>query len=261
MKSLIVSVGCLLISIATQAGLTPVRHAGENFESARNRAFFYKNLQLQASDSDSLRRTNHPEELKAPLKELNLLAIPDVGSYADLERKFEHIRDTRFLENATPFARRLTWLYPDDGCYARAELAALGLAQHSFPSPKKIFVFGNLKATTKNSPWGFVEWWYHVAVAYRIGSEAYVFDPAIEPKRPLKLSEWNRAVGGESSFVQYTICSHKTFDPSSDCYSTSGLSPEEATQEQTVFLTLEWDRLLELDRDPEKELGSEPPWL
>lgn len=261
MKSLIVSLGCLLIAVAAHAGLSPVRFTNESFESARHRAHFNKNFELHASQTDFLGRTSYPDRAKKPLKDLNLSEIPDVGSYPDLEREFKYVRDTRFIEGVQPFSRRLTWMYPDDGCYARAELAAVGLSQHNFPEPKKIFVFGNLKAVTKNAPRGAVEWWYHVAVTYRVGHEAYVFDPAIEPQRPLKLAEWNKAVGGERSFVQYTICSAKTFDPNSDCQSPRGLPLEEALEEQRGFLSPEWDRLLELNRDPEKELGNEPPWL
>ncbi|MGE9745438.1 protein-glutamine glutaminase family protein [Bdellovibrio bacteriovorus] len=252
MRALFVSLMILSASATAMAGLSSIRHSGESFEAARQRSTPVWEL---------FGRGSYPDRMKKPMKELNIQDIPDVGSYADLEREFKYVRDTRFIADAEPFARRLTWMYPDDGCYARAELAATELVEHQFTTPKKIFVFGNLYAPTQNAPGGSVSWWYHVAVTYRVGNEVYVFDPAINPEKPVTLVEWNKAVGGEKSQVQYTICSHKTFDPGSDCLNPRALSEQEAISEQKNFLSLEWNRLLDLDRDPEKELGNEPPWL
>lgn len=261
MKTILLSLLVLLSSTAF-AGLSPIRHSGESFESARYRSQLSRNLKFNFGDVAGFVRSNGPDKVKQPLANLRLQEIPDVGSYPDLEREFKHVRDSRFLLTEDPqFPRRLTWLYPDDGCYARAEMAAIELEQHHFVQPKKIFVFGNLRAQTKNSPDGSVEWWYHVAVTYRVGATVYVFDPAIEPQRPLKLTEWNKAVGGEKTAVQYSICEARTFDPNSDCLNPRALTPESAEDEQRSFLSAEWNRLLELDRDPEKELGHSPPWF
>jgi hypothetical protein len=152
-------------------------------------------------------------------------------------------------------------MYPDDGCYARAEVAKHELEKNNFPAPKKLFVFGNLYAASKNSKTGFVQWWYHVAVTYRVGNDVYVFDPAIEPQRPLKLNEWNQLVGGEQNDTQFSICAPNTYDPSSDCYGPALLDPSSAYKEQKGFLGYEWQRLLDLKRDPKMELGDYPPWL
>ena len=257
MKSFFILLMALAASTTALAGLSPVRHSNETYEAASKRSRL--SLSYQAPQ-DFLGRTT-PERAKKPMTELNLQEIPDVGSYADLEREFKYVRDTRFITDVAPMARRLTWMYPDDGCYARAEMASIALIDHNFTAPKKIFVFGNLKALTKNSPYGSVQWWYHVAVTYRVGAEAYVFDPSIEPAKPLTLKEWNKAVGGESSYVKYAICSGKTYDPGSDCMAQRGLPVEEALSEQKSFLSPEWSRLVELHRSPEKELGNEPPWL
>lgn len=263
MKAFFVSFLALFVSTVAFAGLSPVRHSGESYETARYRNHLSRYLKFSpfSEEVEIQSRSTSPERLRKPLNQLNIQDIPDVGSYPDLEREFKHVRDGRFIANAEPFARRLTWMYPDDGCYARAEMAALELAKDNFTTPKKIFVFGNLKALTRNSPDGAVEWWYHVAVTYRVGNEAYVFDPAIDPSKPVTLLEWNKAVGGERELIQYTVCSEKTFDPNSDCLNPRGVSAHEALEQQMEFLTPEWDRLLELNRDPEKELGNEPPWL
>jgi hypothetical protein len=36
---------------------------------------------------------------------------------------------------------------------------------------------------------------------------------------------------------------------------------DSAVSEQSAYLYPEWQRLLELNRNPEKELGDFPPWL
>ncbi len=258
--SVVLFLGLSISSFAS--GLSAHRKPNESYEVARDRHTFNQSFTLPNQSADSLGRYISAERAKKPLKQLDITHIPDVGSYPDLEREFFYVRDTRFIKtNNANFPRRLTWMYPDDGCYARAELAKNELNAHNFPEPKKLFVFGSLHAPSKNSETGYVQWWYHVAVTYRVGADVYVFDPAIEPLHPLKISEWNRLVGGESSQVQYSICDQNTYDPSNDCNQPTPVSIEMSLQEQKQFLSAEWDRLLDLHRNPEKELGDSPPWL
>ncbi|WP_413612853.1 protein-glutamine glutaminase family protein [Bdellovibrio sp. HCB-110] len=261
--ALLLSLG--LSATALAKGLSSHRSPDENYETARNRHFFFQTFNFPFPDSpkaDTTTRYVSAERAKKPLKSLDIKEIPDVGSYSDLENEFFYVRDTRFLTTQDRnFPRRLTWMYPDDGCYARAEIAKYELENHHFPAPKKVFVFGNLSAPSSNSPTGSVQWWYHVAVTYRVGPEVYVFDPSLEPQRPLKLAEWNKLVGGENTHVQYSVCDHETYDPSGDCYHPTPLSRDEAYYEQKSFLQYEWDRIVELKRNPEQELGNNPPWL
>lgn len=251
-------------ALASLEGASPIRYSNEHYEAARDRNLLNKSFRVSFPDitSENINRTPTAEQAKRPLKNLDLNEIPNVGSYADLENEFKYIRDTRFITAYDPrFPRRLTWLYPDDGCYARAEMAKVALVDHHFPAPKKIFVFGDLRAQSKNSPTGSVTWWYHVAVTYRVGQQVYILDPALEPYRLLTLSEWNRLVGGNQTRLQYSICSQAAYDPASNCSSSKPLSLEKALEEQIEFLEYEWDRLLELNRIPEEELGNLPPWL
>lgn len=251
-----------LSASAFSSGLSARRKPNEPYEVARDRHTFNQSFTIPNQSVDSLGRYVSAERAKKPLKQLDITQIPDVGSYPDLEREFFYVRDTRFIKtNDTSFPRRLTWMYPDDGCYARAELAKNELKAHNFPDPKKLFVFGSLRTPSKNSEVGYVQWWYHVAVTYRVGADVYVFDPAIEPLNPLKISEWNRLVGGESTQVQYSICDANTYDPANDCNQPNPTSPDISLREQRQFLGAEWDRLVDLKRNPEKELGDSPPWL
>jgi hypothetical protein len=121
----------LFAPLASEAGLSAHRFANQPYAEAKAHAllnrFLSIQLQLQQTQDDSnLTRPTDPESLSKPLEALDISTIPDVGSYADLENQFHMIRDTRYLQTSEPsFPRRLTWLYPDDGCYARAELAAV----------------------------------------------------------------------------------------------------------------------------------------
>ncbi len=101
-----------------------------------------------------------------------------------------------------------------------------------------------------------MEWWYHVALAYRVANEVYVLDPALEPHRPLKVAEWNFLIGGDKARPKYAICASETFDPSEDCYKPKAYDTDRAFAEQALFFDSEWDRLLKLQREPERELGD-----
>ena len=269
MRHLLISIFsfALFLPLLANAGLSAHRKANQSFSQAKAIAtgfrFYSFDLQIQADESgEDLTRKTDPESLAKPLDKLKIADIPDVGSYSDLENQFDYVRDTRFLETSDPaFPRRLTWLYPDDGCFARAELAAEHLVSNNFVLPKKVFAFGDLSADTTNSPSGSVQWWYHVAVIYRVGDQAYVLDPAINPKVPMTLQEWSSAIGGDKVPVTFAVCSKDTFDPDSDCLKPTALSTQDAESEQRAYLNSEWDRLLELNRDPQKELGEFPPWL
>ncbi|QLY25414.1 protein-glutamine glutaminase family protein [Bdellovibrio sp. KM01] len=238
------------------AGLSAHRQANESFQDAQSRS----RGNVLFSDLDGEFSGSGPESLAKPMSQLKLNEIPALPSYQELVAQFYFIRDSYFVKAGyTP--RRLTWLFPDDGCYARAELAAEHLIMNHAISPKKVFAFGELHAATNNSPNGWVEWWYHVAVIYRVDNTAYVLDPALNPHQPLTLSQWGEAIGGNKTAVNYSICSKDAFDPDSACMQPPKIDEEMAEQEQEVFLPEEWNRILELGRDPEKELGNQPPWL
>lgn len=259
-------VSCLLSAQASAKGLSPVRYPNESYETARNRHYFLGNFGFspyRKNKSKNVPKTDvSAEGSKKPLSAINPQDIVDVGSYADLENQFNYIRDTRFVQTDDPnFPRRITWLYPDDGCYARAEMMKYELENNHFPAPKKIFAFGDLFAFSNNSPSGYVQWWYHVAVTYRVGADVYVFDPSIEPLRPITLQTWNDLIGGDDAPLRYSICSADTVDPMEDCFNPTRDSLEDTISAQKSFLESEWDRVIELKRKPEEELGSYPPWL
>lgn len=198
---------------------------------------------------------------RASLNQVDIKKVPEVSGYAFIQEKFTSLRDKRFLETPDQdFLRRITWLYPDDGCYARAEVLSHQLEEDKAPAAAKVFVFGDLRAKTANSPRGFVTWWYHVAVAYRVSSVVYIFDPSIEAKRPLTLDEWVGLVSPAIGNATVSICASHTFEPDSDCVNPTNKTERAYDEEKENYLEKEWSRLEDLGRNPEKELGDLPPW-
>lgn len=202
-----------------------------------------------------------PSKFKKPLSELDLSTVAEAPSLEFIQNEFRFLRDERFLTYQDKnFLRRLTWLFPDDGCYARAELMAKLLEKKNSFSPVKIFAFGDLSVYSSNIPGGIVNWWYHVAIAFKFQNTLYVIDPSIEPKHPLTVEEWVKAMSVTSYNVQVSLCSAKTFDPNADCIAPHEITQEKAIREITPFLPQEWNRLLRLQRSPNSELGESPPW-
>jgi hypothetical protein len=256
MKS-VVSVLLILASSASFArGLSATRNEGESYEDARSRHSYTRYYSAKP------RIANSPEHMAKALRAIKSSEVPAVSSAKDLTTQFDFFRDDRYLVSTEPnFLRRIAWMFPDDGCFLRAELARLLLADRKFTAAKKIFAFGKLEAETKNSPTGSVQWWYHVALTYRVGDNIFVLDPSLNPSKPMTLLEWDAAIGGAITPVKYAVCSGGTFDPDDDCVNPKGLDKEDVVSDEGEYLTDEWARILELHRDPTRELGNFPPWL
>lgn len=184
-------------------------------------------------------------------------------SEAVLMSRFNSIRDYRWLQ--TPdrpgFLRRTSWLYPDDGCFARAALAIANLSQWSSVVPSKVFVFGNLSVRTPNSPSGWVNWWYHVAPIVQVKGQRYVLDPAVDPRGPLKLEDWLARMSPDIATLEVAVCGSGTYSPVDPCDKYSDGRESAALNDIPSYLGMEWSRMLELNRDPETALGQSPPWL
>ena len=66
--------------------------------------------------------------------------------------------------------KHIPFCYPEDGCYARAH-EMTRLMEKKGVIAGKVFIEGDLKVETTNSPKGYVEWWYHVAPLVAIKKE------------------------------------------------------------------------------------------
>lgn len=214
-----------------------------------------------------------PYDVRANFLSLSSDQVPVWKDKKTLEIGFKMVRDKRFLTHSSDkkFQRRLTWLYPDDGCYARAEMMNELLSGEGYERPYKIFIFGNLHATTENSPAGYVEWWYHVAPIVKVDSVVYVLDPSLDYYKALPLVEWVKRI--DSSFngeysshdydLKFAICDETSYSPDESCMDAKA-KPSNASYALRSFKQLlpdEWYRQTILDRNPKEVLGDKPLWL
>lgn len=217
-----------------------------------------------------------PKDLST-YKKKHLTAMDEAGSWTKIDREkmldwkkadlvkeaFEKVRDTRFIKikRMPEFDRRSSWLYPMDGCFARAGLAVRNLDEWKYPEVYKVFVFGDLAVETKNAPEGMVTWWFHVVAAVRQGDEIYIMDPSIESKRAITLKQWLSTMTKDLDNVKVSLCDSKTYYPDDDCSGDRPTSEDFGAEDQLYYLDLEWQNLLNLNRNPKDELGDFPPWL
>lgn len=174
------------------------------------------------------------------------------GSKELMQERFEAIRDEKFLvwKKNPETLRRSSWLYPDDGCFARAALAMRNIFRWYAPMAKKVFAFGNLRVKTKNSPRGAVGWWYHVAPIVEVDKVKYVLDPAIDSKAPLTLKEWLDKMGKPEK-IKVSICASGAYSPSDNCNRETDGIEARAERAQQHYLNLEYKRLVKMGRTEE----------
>lgn len=245
----------------SRAPVSAIRNADESYHDAverfSSRLFFEDSVEVGMSAFDLQVQS---------FSQIDTGSVAQVESAEVLQKLFETYRDLRYLADPDDetFLRRLSWMYPDDGCFLRAELFGRLLEIEKNPAISKIFVFGDLSAPTPNHPRGLVRWWYHVAPLYRVGDVAWVLDPSVEPLRPLTIAEWGQRVGDHGSQGQtslgWSVCAGHAVDPFSDC-----LNPrveEETTVKSWIsnYLHAERSRVVELGRAPNEVLGDFPPW-
>ena len=227
-------------------GQSAVREPGTSYEA------YVSNLKETAPSPYSTART---------FKEDNFEGVTP-WPMDKLQPWFEMMRNERYLSARRPanFKRRLTWLYPQDGCYARAGAGIKHLIDGGVPGPKKIFAFGDLETKTPYSKRGKVSWWYHVAPVVDVEGRRYVLDPSVEAGHPLTIQEWVTAIADSDDvkFVKVAICEAGAYWPKSKCANTVvGTTGESGVKE---YLSAEWDNLVKLGMDPEALLGDAPPW-
>lgn len=245
----------ILFSSASHSAISQQRAPDETFQQALNRA------ETDRADQMIFIRDT-PIKRKTVISEINFSMAPEVSTFDELIQMFYLIRDSRFLysKNNPDFSRRISWLYPDDGCFARASLSGMKLDDKKLIRPMKIFAFGDLAIETPYSPSGSVSWWYHVAGVVRFMGANYVLDPALNPYTPLLVEDWFIQMGNTESLTG-VVCNSFTYDPFDDCFKATKKSDQHAQRDQLIYLNKEWNRLASLGLDPVILLGTNPPWI
>ncbi|MBL7478906.1 protein-glutamine glutaminase family protein [Legionella bononiensis] len=248
----------LVFSAPSEPNISSKRSPHEPFAQALKRV----QASVSAVQSNSLIARDTPIGKKVPIKQMDFTLVPTVVAYDEMMTLFKVVRDTRFLftDDNPEFERRISWLYPDDGCFARAALSIIKLEKENLLKPAKIFAFGDLILQTSYSPDGYVSWWYHVSTAVNYMGSIYILDPALNPAGPLLVDEWYSKMGNEME-LSGVICSSYTYGPFDNCYQVSGTSDERAIKDESRYLGLEWDRISSLGFDPITLLGNNPPWI
>lgn len=242
-------------------------NASENYKSAKRepgRSYleYMREAMRQPRESGGIGDTRSALDSAVSYGKSILPQPTEWATEAEMQQHFEAIRNERWMETSDHkgFLRRSSWLYPDDGCFARAALAIMNLVKWKVTPASKIFAFGNLDVKTSNSTQGHVTWWYHVAPLVRVANENYVLDPALEPKHPLKMDDWLKLMISDTSQLRVAVCGSGSYAPYDTCQKETDGVEQEGLQDQESYLYNEWTRQEQLNRDPEKVLGELPPW-
>lgn len=251
-----------LLSLQTSAMASDLSHKREAGETSEE-AFVRYAAERSAADIALPELADSAYELRTTFSALDTTNVPAWDSVAALTEVFEDIRDLRYIQTpARPaFQRRISWLYPDDGCFARAAMARKEIEDNWGKSVAKLFIFGNLSVQTPNAPGGSVEWAWHVVPLVKIAGVLHVIDPAIDPETPLTAEAWALRQVANLGDAQFAICKSHSYSPYSRCQTATVADESRAGSDQLNYLGYEWDRIVHLSRDPERELGDFPPWL
>ncbi|HET7085441.1 MAG TPA: protein-glutamine glutaminase family protein [Rhizomicrobium sp.] len=125
----------------------------------------------------------------------------------------------------------IPFLYPDDGCWARAhEMCRLMIA--SGLSPRKVWIQGSLHTPTRNNPSCFVNWGWHVAPTLCVVrplllrwpwswlwiANTMVIDPSLFTG-PVTVAQWKSVQGDPGATLTYTDASDYLWGQTDPTYS------------------------------------------
>lgn len=195
--------------------------------------------------------------------DIDVSALPEwKGSEADLYKAFRLARDERYYTHSSDpeFVRRAPWLYPIDGCYVRAAHVARSLERAGIVRPGKLFTFGRLRLQSPYVVGKFAYWSYHVAAAYRQGSNARVFDPSVDSSKILSLDEWAKKITKNTAAIKISVCDTYAYMPGHRCVGGSDRQERSAQNHLKYYLPKEWNNVRRLGLPPERVLGEVPPW-
>jgi hypothetical protein len=211
-----------------------------------------------------------PETESFPADENGIALLKNLvepwSSEQPIDRMFHRAFD-RYLPwyeplTGTQYDRRISWRYPRDGCFNRAELLNNRIKQFGFPALQKIFVFGNLATRTPDAPEGKVRWWYHVAPVTQVNNEILVIDPALDKKAPMPITQWlntlvNAVNKRTSKDMKIAICDANAYTPMSSCNGGQQINDSNLRKGATKYLDAEWENMRLIGLDPYSELLSQ----
>jgi hypothetical protein len=192
---------------------------------------------------------------RTPIENLNWKVIPQWESYQQLLQAFKTVQNQRLYNDTEipSFLRRITWLYPDDGCFQRAAHIAIQFNKLALPKVKQLFIFNHI---TNN-------WTYHVAPVARVNGQVYVIDPAMNSNEPIALWRWLNLFTDSSINILSNLCDETTWDPNGNCQKYS-FDFNDKDENKSLRQWREEFQILErakLGENAETQLGNNPPWI
>jgi len=162
-----------------------------------------------------------PRELKRLIEKVNFNLIPE-WNIDQINDAFKLIRDFKYLHcsNIEGNLRKIPWLFVENGCFVRASLASELIKENLKLETKKVFIFGKFKFKSNWAKEKIVTFRDHVAIAARVKSEVYIFDPAIKYDSAILLKDWVNILTMDSDDMNYKlcICNLLTFSHNSNCF-------------------------------------------
>ncbi len=161
----------------------------------------------------------------------------------------------RMHDNPNPgnFLRRGPWLYPANGCYAKAAHVSYLAKQKRLPQPGKIYAYGNLEFDSPYAKNGRrVYWRYHMAAAYIFNGQVLVVDPGMSAT-PITQEEWFRLISPTPQTIRAKYCDVRNYSPLATCVGGSGNGAN--LSHVRGILRDEWRNLLRLGFNPQSLLG------
>lgn len=202
--------------------------------------------------SSFAQKTTYTEVSSLILNNPNIDRRASVGVLTAINGENVYISDITFEYAFEIFQKMknksyIPFRYPEDGCYARAQEMSRLIEIEENITTGKVFIEGNLKVITKNSPNGYVTWWYHVAPVVLVKGSPYVIDPSIF-QNPVPVNEWfNIQVQhdrGRKDKAYYTTRFHYTpYDASKEMNHYSKQNLEDAQRVMKEYLEIQNERL------------------
>jgi hypothetical protein len=195
--------------------------------------------------------------------EISAEGVPYFATMAEMQEAFEYVRDRKTFrwQQMQKTTRRTTFLYPQDGCFLRAALMNRAMqTRYVLPLPK-IYVFGNLAAHSEFDKNKTIYWYFHVALATKVGSDLFVIDPSLNYYHPLLLSEWLALMGVDELSAEVRLCDPNSYSPFDRCVGSDGTMENQFRDNHLqYYLGVEWNNLVKLGFNPYELLGEAPPW-
>lgn len=155
--------------------------------------------------------------------------------------------------NQGDFLRRGPWLYPANGCYAKAAHVSFLAKQKGIPQPGKIYAYGDLEFDSPYAKNGRrVYWRYHMAAAYVFNEQVFIVDPGMSGTA-LTQQEWLSLISPSPQNVRVKYCDQNSYSPLSTCVGGRGNGAN--LSHVRGILRDEWSNLRRLGYDPYTLLG------